>query len=34
MKKGFINKFVNLPEGQTQEYFWDLSTNENKKDVE
>lgn len=34
MKTGFINKFVNLPEGQTQEYFWDLSTNENKKDVE
>lgn len=34
MKKGFINKFVNLPEGKTQEYFWDLSTNENKKDVE
>lgn len=32
MKAGFISKYVTLPEGETQEYFWKLTTNDNKKE--
>jgi hypothetical protein len=32
MKAGFISKYVTLPKDKTQEHFWNLTKNDNKKE--